>query len=155
MNLIAVILFCKQRDVNVRNKASDDIELTHRGLFSSTALIKPLPVGCGGQDGTVLTAPPVWLQGDLCLPVFEAHAGPRLVHPLTIGHHVIDTQPDVILWADALADVVVELVVLVSCHRSAQAASLGDAVITGCVEGLLHWISQETLAEDLGSFQTN
>lgn len=78
-----------------------------------------------------------------------------MVHPLAFGHHVIDAQPDVLLRADALTYVAVELVVLVSCQRSAQTASLGDAVITGGVEGLLHWVSQETLAEDLSASQTN
>lgn len=60
-----------------------------------------------------------------------------------------------LIWADALTDVAVELVVLFSCERSAQTASFGDAVVTGCVEGLLHWVSQETLAEDLGASQTD
>lgn len=134
---------------------SHDVELAHWSLFSSAALIKPLPVGRGGEDGAVLAAPSVWLQGDLRLPVLEAHAGARLVHPLAVGHHVVDAKPDVLLGADALAYVAVELVVLVSCQRSAQAASFGDAVITGCVESLLHWVSQETLAEDLGAPQAN
>lgn len=78
-----------------------------------------------------------------------------MVHPLAIGHHVVDAQPDVLLWADALAYIVVELVVLVSCQRSAQAASHGDAVLAGCVESLLCHVSQETLADDLGASQTH
>jgi len=134
---------------------SDDVELAHRGLFGSAALIKPLPVGCGGEDGAVLAVAPIRLQGDLFLPVLEAHTGARLVHPLSVGYHVVDAQPDVLLWSDALAHVAVELVVLVSCQRGAQAASFGDAVIVGCVEAFLHWISQETLSKDLCAFQTN
>lgn len=62
-----------QGDVDDSKEPSDDVELTHRSLFSSAALIKPLPVGCGGEDAAVLAAPSVWLQGDLCLPVLEAH----------------------------------------------------------------------------------
>lgn len=103
-----------QSEVDVRRELSDDVELAHRSLFRSAALIKPLPVGCGGEDGTVLATPSVWLQGDFCLPVLEAHTGARLVHPLAVGHYVINAQPDVLLWADALTYVAVELVVLVS-----------------------------------------
>lgn len=60
-----------------------------------------------------------------------------------------------LLWAKTLAHVAVELVVLVCCQRGAEAASSGDAVIAGYVEGLLHWVGQETLAQDLSAFQTN
>lgn len=63
-------------DVNVTEQLSDDVELTHRGLFSSAALIKPLAVGCSGKDGAVLSPPSIRLQGDLSLPVFEAQTGP-------------------------------------------------------------------------------
>lgn len=138
-----------------RATLSDNVELTHRGLFSSAALIKPLSIGCGGKDGAVLAVAPVRLQGNLSLPVLEAHTGAWLVHPLAVCHHVIDAQPDVLIGADALTDVVVQLVVLVSCQRSAQAAPFGDAIFTGCMEGLFHRISQETLAEDLCAFQTD
>lgn len=134
---------------------SHDVELTHRGLFSSAALVKPLPLGCGGEDGAVLPAPSVRLQRDRRLPVLEAHTGPRLVHPQAVGHHVVDAQPDVLLGAEALAHVAVELLVLVRCQGGAEAASLGRAVIAGCVESLLRWISQETLANDLSASQTN
>lgn len=78
-----------------------------------------------------------------------------MVHPLAIGHRVVDAQPDVLLWADALTHVVVELVVLVPCQRRAQTSPLGEAVGAGCAEGLLHRVGQETLAEDLGASQTN
>lgn len=64
-----------QRGVDVRNQASDDVKLAHKSPFSPAALVKPLPFGCGGEDATVLAAASVWLQGDLCLPVLEAHAG--------------------------------------------------------------------------------
>lgn len=133
----------------------DDVELTHRSFLSPAALIKPLPVGRDGEDGAVVAAPSVRLQGDLCLPVLEAHVGARLVHPLALGHQVVDAQPDVRLWADALAHVAVELVVLVSCQRGGQTATFGDAVVAGRVEGLLHGVGQETLAGDLGASQTN
>lgn len=93
----------------------DDVELTHRSFLSSAALIKPLPVGRDGEDGAIVATPPVRLQGDLCLPVLEAHVGARLVQPLALGHQVVNAQPDVRLWADALTHVAVELVVLVSC----------------------------------------
>lgn len=138
-----------------KNKPSYDIELAHKGLLSPAALVEPLPVGRGGEDGAVLAAASVWLQGDLRLPVLEAHVGARLVHPLAVGHHVVDAQPDVLLGADALAHVAVELVVLVPCHRGGQAASFGDAVVTGCVESLLHWVGQETLAKDLEASQAH
>lgn len=62
-----------QSDVDDSKEPLDDVELTHRSLLSSAALIKPLPVGCGGEDAAVLAAPSVWLQGDLRLPVLEAH----------------------------------------------------------------------------------
>lgn len=133
----------------------NDVELTHWGLLSSAALIKPLPLSCGGEDGTVLAVAAVGLQGDLCLPVLETHIRARLVHPLAVGDHVVDAQPDVLLGADALPHVVVELLVLLPCQGSAQASSFGDAVLTGWVEGLLHWISQETFTEDLCASQTN
>lgn len=97
-----------------RSGTSDDVKLTHRSLLSPAALVKPLPVGRGGEDGAVLTAASVWLQGDLCLPVLEAHIGTGLIQPLTVGHSVTDAQPDVLPWADALAYVFVELVVLIS-----------------------------------------
>lgn len=93
----------------------DDVELTHGSFLSPAALIKPLPVGWGGEDGAVVAAPSVRLQGDLCLPVLEAHIGARLVQPLALSHQVIDAQPDVRLWADALTHIAVEMVVLVSC----------------------------------------
>lgn len=134
---------------------SDDVKLTHRGLFCSAVLIEPFPIGCGGQDGTVLGVPPVGLVGDLSLPVLEAYAGACLVHPVSVHYHVIDTQPDLLLRPDALANVAVKLVILVCCQRGAQAASLGDAVIVGCVEGLFYWIGQETLSQDLCAFQAN
>lgn len=139
----------------IYQQLSDDVELAHRGLLGSAALVKPLPVGRGGEDGAVLAAASVRLLGDVCLPVLEAHAGARLVHPLTIRHHVVDAQPDVFLQAQTLAHIAVQLVVLISCQRGAQAASFGDAVFTGCMKGLLHWVGQETLAQDLGAFQTN
>lgn len=101
-------------DADFGPETSDDVKLTHRSLLSPAALIKPLPVGRGGEDGAVLDAASVWLQGDVCLPVLEAHVGTRMIQPLTVGHRVTDAQPDVLRWTDALAYVVVELVVLIS-----------------------------------------
>lgn len=54
---------------------SDDVELADRGLLGSAALVKPLPVGRGGEDGAVLAVASVGLPGDLRLPVLEAHTG--------------------------------------------------------------------------------
>lgn len=138
-----------------RERPSHDVELAHGRLRGSAALVEPLPVGRGGEDGAVLAAPAVRLQGDLRLPVLEAHAGARLVHPVAVGHHVVDAQPDVLLGPDALAHVAEELVVLVSGRRRGQAAPFGDAVVAGGVEVLLHGLGQQALAEDLGSSQTN
>lgn len=99
----------------IYQQLSDDVELAHRGLLGSAALIKPLPAGCGGEDGTVLGVAPIGLPGDLRLPVLEAHTGAGLVHPLAIRHHVVDAQPDVLIRAETLVHVAVELVVLVNC----------------------------------------
>lgn len=153
--LQAVSVYLQRVTLTPESRLSDDVELAHRGFLGPAVLVEPLPVGRGGEDGAVLAAPSVRLQGDLRLPVFEAHVGPRLVHPLAVGHNVVDAQPDLLLGADALADVAVELVILVSCHRGGQAAPFGDAVVAGRVESLLHRIGQETLADDLCTSQTN
>lgn len=108
------MLMTRLSDADFRPGTSDDVKLTHRSLLSPAALIKPLPVGRGGEDGTVLASASVWLQGDVCLPVLEAHVGAQMIQPLTVSHHVIDAQPDVLPWTDALAYVVVELVILIS-----------------------------------------
>lgn len=108
------MLLTQLNDADFRPGTSDDVKLTNRSLLSPATLIKPLPVGRGGEDGAVLAAASVWLQGDVCLPVLEAHVGARMIQPLTVGHHIIDAQPDVHPWTQALADVVVELVILVS-----------------------------------------
>lgn len=134
---------------------SDDVKLTHRSLLSPAAVIKPLSVGCGGEDGTVLAAASIWLQGDVCLPVLEAHVGAQMVQPLTVGHRITDAQPDVLFWTDALAYVVIELIILISRGWRAEDASFGIAVFTGSVKGPLCWVSQETLANDFGASQTN
>lgn len=107
-------LLTRLPDADFRPGTSDDVKLTHRSLLSLAALIKPLPVGRGGEDGAVLDAASVWLQGDVRLPVLEAHIGARMIQPLTVGHHVIDAQPDVLPWTDALAYIVIELVILIS-----------------------------------------
>lgn len=142
-------------DADFRTGPSDDVELAHGRLLSPAALIEPLPVGRGGEDGAVLAAASVWLQGDFRLPVLEAYVGAWVVQPLTVSHHIIDAQPDVLLWADALAHVVVELVILVSWGRRAEDPSFGDAVFTSGMKGPLHRISQETFADYLGASQTH
>lgn len=149
------MLLIRLCDADFRPGCSDDVKLTHGSPLSPAAFIKPLPVGRGGDDRAVLAAASVWLQGDVCLPVLEAHTGARMIQPLTVGHRVIDAQPDVLPWTDALADVVVELVILIPWARGAEDTSLGNAVFTGSIKGLLHGFGQETLANDLGASQTN
>ena len=136
-------------------KRLDDVELADRGPLATAALVKPLPVGGDGEDGAVLAAAPVRLQGDLRLPVLEAQRAARLVHPVALRHHVVDSQPDVLVEADAAADVVIQLVVLLAAQRGTQGPALSDAVIASGVVRLLHWICQETLTKDLGAFQAN
>lgn len=150
-----MFMFVSAQIDDIRNDPSDDVELAHRSLLGSAALVEPLPVGWDGQDGAVLAAPSIRLQGDLCLPVLEAHSGAWMVQPQTVGHHIVDAQPDVLLQAEALACILVELIILITWLRGAQNASFSNAVFNCSVEGLFHWISQEALAKDLRASQTN
>lgn len=145
----------KESDTLFEPYSSDNVELAHGGLLSPTALIKPLPVGRVGQNAAVLAAAAVGLMGYFRLPVLEAYADARLIHPVTFFQHVVDAQPDVFLRPDGLADVGVELVVLITGQRSAEGATHGDAIIISCVEVLLHRVCQETLARNLDALQAH
>lgn len=136
---------------------SNDVELADEGLLLATLLIKPLPVGGPRQDGTVLRRATVWLRGPAvgCVPVLVCDARASLVHPHALRHHVVDSQPHLLVWAKALADVVSELLVLVrGCGRSEDAAQVA-AVLNGIVVVFFLRVSQVTLAVDLCAFQTD
>lgn len=135
---------------------SNDVELADEGLLLATLLIQPLPVG-SRQDGTVLRRATVWLWGPAvgCVPVLVCDAQARLVHPNALRHHVVDSQPHRLVWAEALADVISELVVLLGgCGRSEDAAQVA-AVLNGIVVVFFHRVGQITLAVDLCAFQTD
>lgn len=136
---------------------SNDVELADGGLLLTTVLVQPLPAGGPGQDGTILGLATVRLKGPAVgrVPVFVCNAEACLVHPGALGHHVVDAQPDLLIWADALADVVSELVVLVAgCGRTEDSAQV-VAVFTGSVIAFSHRVSQVTLAMNLFAFQTD
>lgn len=134
---------------------SDDVELAHRRPLLAAALVEPLAVCSDVEEGAVLSAAAVRLLGDISLPVREAHAAARLIHPPALGDHVVDTQPDVHRRADALPDIVQQLLVVVGRGGCDQAAALGRAVVAGGVEAPLDAVGQETLARDLGASQTH
>ncbi len=78
-----------------------------------------------------------------------------MVHPGALGRHVVDAQPDLPIWADALADVVSELVVVIAgCGRAEDSAQV-VTVLTGGVIAFLHRVNQVTLAKDFFTFQTH
>ena len=89
------------------------------------------------------------------VPVFVCDAGAGLVHPGALRHHVVDPQPDLLSRADALADVVSELVVLILGGGRTEDATQGVAVLAGCVITFSHSVGQETLVVDLCAFQTD
>lgn len=99
----------------------------------------------------------VWLRGPLVggVPVFVCNAGAGLVHPGALSHHVVDAKPDLLIWANALADVVSELVVLVAGCGCTKDAAQGVTVLTGSVIAFSYSVSQEALAMALYAFQTN
>lgn len=136
-------------------KSLDDVELADRRLFTTAVLVKPLPVGCAGQDGTVLTAASIRLMGDLWFPVLKAYWWACLVSPLALLQYVIYTQPDVPFWPDGLPDVLVQLVVLIARKRAAECSTFCNAVIVCHVKGLLHRVCKKTFAWDLDAFQAN
>lgn len=136
---------------------SNDVVLADRGLLFTAVLIKPLPAGGHGEDGTVLRLVAVWLRGPTVggVPVFVCDADTGLVHPFALSHHVIDAQPHLLTGADALADVFSELVILIAGHRRAEDTTHGVAVLTRSVVALPQRVSQETLTMDLDAFQTD
>lgn len=76
-------------------------------------------------------------MGDLRLPVFKAQRTATMVQPGSLSDHVIDAQPDVLIWADGLAGVLVKFVVLLPRQWSAEDTTLGHAGIVGGMEVLL------------------
>lgn len=89
------------------------------------------------------------------VPVFVCNAQAGLVHPGPLIQHVVEAQPDLLVWADALADVVSELVVLITgCGRTEGTAHV-VAVFAGIVVAFSHRVGQVTLAVDLFAFQTD
>lgn len=131
---------------------SNDIKLAHRRLFSTAVLIKPLPVGRTGQDSAVVCASAIRLVCDLRFPVLKAYWWACQVYPLTLLYHVIDPQPDVCFWADGLLDVLLELVVFMAGHWSAENPSFSNASIIGRVEIFLHCVHKKAFAWDLEAF---
>lgn len=75
-----------------------------------------------------------------------------MVHPLALGGHVVDAEPDLPVRADALTDVVPEPVVLLAGGGSSQDAAQRVAVLTGSVVALLQRVGQETFPMDLFTF---
>lgn len=136
---------------------SNNVELADEGLLVTTLLIKPLPVGGPRQDGTVLRRATVWLSGPAvgCVPVLVSDAQASLVHPNALRHHVVDSQPHLLVWAEALTDVVTELVVLVGGCGCSEDATQVAAVLNGIVVVFFLRVSQVTLAVDLYAFQTD
>lgn len=136
---------------------SDDVELTDGRLLLATVLIKPLPVGRCGQDGTILGHASVRLRGPEVggVPVFIGNARSGLVRPLAFGYHVVDAQPHLLVLPQAQADVVPELVVFCAGHGRTEDSAQRVAVLAGRVVALLHHIDQEALVVDFNAFQTN
>ena len=89
------------------------------------------------------------------VPVFVRNTEASLVHPGALGHHVIEAQPDLRVRADALADVVSELVVLVAGRGRAEDAAQVVAVFARSVIAFSQGVGQVTLAVDLFAFQTD
>lgn len=127
------------------------------GLLLTAVLVKPLPLGGCGQDGTVLGLSAVGLRGPEVgrVPVFVCDSEAGLIHPGALCGHVIDAQPDLRVRADAVADVVSELVVLVAGCGRAEDAAQRVAVFTGSVIPFPQRLSQEALVVDLYTFQTD
>lgn len=89
------------------------------------------------------------------VPVLVQDAGAGLVHPFALSHHVVDAQPDLLVGADALSDVVPELVVLRAGRGDPEDPAQGVAVLAGVVVPFLHGVGQETLPVDFYAFQTD
>lgn len=136
---------------------SNDVELADGRLLLAAVLVVPLPAGGPGQDGAVLGLASIWLWGPVVggVPVFECDAGARLVRPGALRHHVLDAQPDLLIRADALADVVSELVVLIAGRGRAEDTTHGVTVLGGGVIAFSHRVGEETLVIDLFAFQAD
>lgn len=141
----------------IRYMWSNDVELAHGWFCFTAVLIKPLPTGCHREGGAILGLATIWLRGPDVggVPVFVCDADTGLVCPFTFGHHVVDAQPHLLTGADALADVVSELVVLITGCGRTEDTTHGVAVFTGGVITLPQRLSQETLTVDLDAFQTH
>lgn len=133
---------------------SNDVELAHGWLLVTAVLVKPLPLGGCRQHSAVLGHAPIWLGGPKVgrVPVFVGDAAAGLVDPGALGYHIVDAQPRLLIWADALADVVAELIVLILGCRCAKDTAQGVAVFAGGVITFPHRVTQETLAIDLFAF---
>lgn len=130
---------------------SHNVELAHGGLLLTAVLVEPLPLRGRRQHGAVLGHAAVWLGGPEVgrVPVFVGDAAADQVDPGALGHHVVDAQPDLLTWADALADVVSELVILIRGGGRAEDSAQGVAVFAGGVITFPRGVTQETLAIDL------
>lgn len=133
---------------------SHDVELADRRPLLAAVLVKPLPLGGPRQDGAVLGHAPVGLTGPGVgrVPVRVGDGEARLVRPGALGHHVVDAQPDLLVRAHALPEVLPELGVLVGGRGRAEDAAQGVAVIAGGVVALLHGVGQVALPVDLRAF---
>lgn len=131
--------------------ASNNVKLAHRRPLQAATFVEPLAIRGDVENSAVLSAATIRLQGDVRLPVCEAHATARLVHPPALDDHVVGTEPDVRRRADALSGVLQQLLVVVGRGGRGQAAALGRAVVAGGVEAPLGAVGQETLARDLGA----
>lgn len=112
---------------------SNYIELAHRRPLFTAVLIQPLSANRPRQHCTIHGT--IALEGRV--PILIAYGGASLVDPDALRLHVIDAQPDFLIGPNALAHVVVQLVVLVEREGGAERATLGDAVLAGRVVALL------------------
>lgn len=136
---------------------SNNVELADGGPLLTTVLVKPLPTGGPRENGAVLGVTSIWLRGPAVgrVPVLVCNAGSGLVSPGALGYHVVNAQPDLLIWADAVVDVVFELVVLIAgCGRTEDTTQV-VTVFAGSVIVFFHRVSQVTLAVDLDAFQTD
>lgn len=133
---------------------SDYVELADGGFLLFAVLVRPLPSGGAGQDCTVLGLSAVRLRRPAVgrVPVFVRDGDPGLVGPGSLGPHVVDAEPHLLSGADALPDVVPELVVVVGGRGRSQDAPHVVAVLAGGMVGLSHRVSQVALTVDLQAF---
>ena len=131
---------------------SNNVELADRRLLITTVLVEPLPTGGPGKGHAVLGLPAIRLR---TFPVFVCDAGAGLVHPDALVHHIVDAQPDLLIRADAPADVISELVILVAGRGRAEDTTQVVTVLTGSMIAFSQRVSQVTLSVDLFAFQTD